>query len=84
MGYDRGGSYPSNFEPNGHPFGLKSNGKLSPRSYPMQCERKWKHGFLSAGSSHQQKALSFTILINKASNENLFPNSPSRSLETFA
>ena len=32
---------------NGIPFGSKSKGKLSPRSYPIQCERKWKHSFLS-------------------------------------
>ena len=25
----------------------KSKGKLSPRSYPIQCERKWKYSFLS-------------------------------------
>ena len=47
MGYDRGDSFPFNFEPNGIPFGSKSKGKLSPRSYPIQCERKWKHSFLS-------------------------------------
>ena len=34
-------------EPNGIPFGSKSKGKLSPRSYPIQCERKWKYNFLS-------------------------------------
>ena len=32
MGYDRGDSFPFNFEPNGNPFGSKSKGKLSPRS----------------------------------------------------
>ena len=31
MGYDCGDSHPLNFEPNGNPFGSKSNGKLSPR-----------------------------------------------------
>ena len=35
------------FEPNGIPFGSKSKGKLVPRSYPIQCGRKWKHSFLS-------------------------------------
>ena len=40
MGYDRGDSFSLHFEPNGIPFGLKSKGKLSPRSYPIQCERK--------------------------------------------
>ena len=48
MGYDRGDSFPFDFAPNGYPFGSKSKGKLSPRSYPIQCERKWKHSFLSA------------------------------------
>ena len=38
MGYDRGDSFPCNFEPNGTPFGSKSKGKLSPRLYPIQCE----------------------------------------------
>ena len=52
MGYDRGDCFPYDFEPNGFSFGSKSKGKLSPRSYPIQCERKWKHSFLSAlGSS---------------------------------
>ena len=48
MGYDCGDSFPFDFEPKGIPFGSKSKGKLSPRSYPIQCERKWKHSFLSA------------------------------------
>ena len=48
MGYDRGDSFPFDFEPNGIPFGVKSNGKLCPRSYPIQFEREWKHNFLSA------------------------------------
>ena len=47
MGYVRGENFPFNFEPNGFPFGSKLTGKLSPRSYPIQCERKWKHSFLS-------------------------------------
>ena len=34
-------------EKNEIPFGSKSKGKLSPRSYPIQGERKWKHSFLS-------------------------------------
>ena len=48
MGYDSGDSSPFDFELNGIPFGSKSKGKLSPRSYPIQCERKWKHSFLGA------------------------------------
>ena len=47
MGYVRGDSFPSDFEPNGIPFGLKSKGKLSQQSYPIQCERKWNTSFLS-------------------------------------
>ena len=47
MGYDRGDKFPFDFEENGIPFGSKSKGKLSPRSYPIQVERKWKHSFLS-------------------------------------
>ena len=43
MGYDRADSLPFDFEPNGIQFGPKSKGKLSPRSYPIQCERKWKY-----------------------------------------
>ena len=28
---------------------IKSKGELLPRSYPIQCERKWKYSFLSVG-----------------------------------
>ena len=49
MGYDRGDGFPLDFEPNGTPFGSKLKGKLSPRSYPIQCKRKWKYSFLSVG-----------------------------------
>ena len=48
MGYDLGDSFPFYFEPNEIPFGSKSKGKPSPRSYNILCERKWKHSFLSA------------------------------------
>ena len=47
MGYDRGDSFIFDFEPNKISFGRKSKGKLSPRSYPIQCERKWKYSFVS-------------------------------------
>ena len=47
MGYDRGDSFPFDFERNGNPFGSKLKGNLSPRSYPIQCEWKWKHSFFS-------------------------------------
>ena len=42
MGYDRGDSFPLDFEPNGIPFG-----SLSPQSYPIHYERKWKYSFVS-------------------------------------
>ena len=48
IGYDRGDSFPFDFEPNGIPFDLKLKGKLSPRSYPIEIERKWKYSFLGA------------------------------------
>ena len=47
MGYYRGDSFPFNFKPNVVPFGSKSEGKLSPRSYPIQFERKWNTSSLS-------------------------------------
>ena len=47
MGYDRGDSFPFDFEPNGIQFGSKSKGKLSPGSYPIQFERKWNTSFRS-------------------------------------
>ena len=58
MGYDRGDGFSFNFEPNGIPFGSESKGKLSPRLYPNQFERKWNTSFLSVASiepaSHKQ------------------------------
>ena len=48
MRYDRGDSFTFDLEPYGNQFGSKSKGKLSPRSYPIQCERNWKYSFLSA------------------------------------
>ena len=50
MGYDRGDSFPFDFEPNRISSGSKSKGKLSLRSYLIQCERRWKYSFLSAWS----------------------------------
>ena len=47
IGYDRGDSFPFDFEPNGNPFGSKSNGKLSSRSNTIQFERKSITSFLS-------------------------------------
>ena len=52
MGYDRGDCLRFDFEPNGIPFGSKSKGKLSPRSYPIQCERKCKYSFFSVGDGN--------------------------------
>ena len=49
MEYDRGDILPFDFELNRNPFGLKSKGKLPPRLFPIQYERKWKHSFLSVG-----------------------------------
>ena len=40
MGYDGGDRLPFDYEPNGILFGSKSKGKISSRSYPIQCERK--------------------------------------------
>ena len=62
MGYDRGDSLPFNFEPNGIPFGSKSKGKLSPRSYPIQCERKWKYSFLSVQRLPDRKTVTDKII----------------------
>ena len=47
MGYDRGDSFPFDFEPNGIAFSSKSNGKLSPQPYLIRFERKLKYSFLS-------------------------------------
>ena len=63
MGYDRGNSFPFDFEPNGFPFGSKSKGKLSPRSYPIQCERKWKYSFLIVPT--QRNGFSFHVKFNE-------------------
>ena len=58
MEYDRGDSFPFDFEPNIIPFGLKSKGKLSPRSYPIQFDNNWKHSFLSAQSQSRKLRVS--------------------------
>jgi len=66
MGYDSGDSFPFDFESNGIPFGSNLKGKLSPRSYPIQFERKWKHSFLSVWS--------LALIFDKVNNlTNLFP-----------
>ena len=40
MKYDPGDSFSFDSEPNVIPFGSKSKGKLSPKSYSIQFERK--------------------------------------------
>ena len=45
MVYDRGDGFPFAFAPNGNQFDSKSKGKLSPRLYPIQIERKYKYSF---------------------------------------
>ena len=66
MGYDRDDSFLFNFDPNRFPFGSKSKGKLSPRSYPIQYERKWKSSFLSV---HAESSLVYlTVLLSKQTN----------------
>ena len=58
MEYDRGDSFPLDFEPNEILFGLKLKRKLSLRSYLIQFERKWKHSF---HPSLQLNALFFDV-----------------------
>ena len=55
MGYDRGDSFPFDFEPKGFPLGSKSKGKLLSWSYPMQCERNLKHSFISVRGTSDAK-----------------------------
>ena len=61
MGYDRGDNFPPYFEPNGIPFGSKSKGKVSPRSYPIQCERKWNTKFLSVAPQKRQDEVGISV-----------------------
>ena len=64
MEYDRGNSFPFDFESNRNPFGPKSKGKQSPRSYPIQYERKWNYSFLSLTSESglQKSVKSFAYM----------------------
>ena len=67
MGYDREDSFPFDFEPNGFPFGSESKGKLFPRLYPIQFERKWNTSFLSVRIVLQfglGRILALYILVN--------------------
>ena len=68
MGYDRRDSFPFNYEPNGILFGAKSKGRLSPQSYPIQFESKWKYSFLSAEIENNRKnAHKSTVFPSKVS-----------------
>ena len=67
MGFDRGESFTFDFEPAGIPFGLKLKGKLSPRSYPIQFERKYSFLIpMGAGLQINQPSTiaPFTLIIN--------------------
>ena len=61
MGYDRGDSFPFDFQPNGVPFHSKSKGKLSPRSYHIQFDRKWNTSFLSACATSKKIVKSLKV-----------------------
>ena len=65
MGYDRGHSFPFDFEPNVNSFGSKSKGKLSPRSYPIQFERKRNNNFLSVAKWSGLSRVGFRLLLNQ-------------------
>ena len=54
---DRSDSFPFEFEPNRNRFGLKSKGTLSPRSYPIQYERKWILSEILSGNDEINKSL---------------------------
>ena len=78
MGYDRGDSFPFDFEPNEVPFGTKLKGKLSPRSYPFQRERKWNASFLSVLPDPPVKMLAIFCLPNTLLLDALLPGNTSR------
>ena len=63
MGNDRDDSFPFDFEPNRIPFGSNSKGKLSPRSYPIQCEMKWKYSFLSVTAFYEMPLRNASIAL---------------------
>ena len=62
MGYDHSDSFPFDSEPIGIPFNSKPKGKLSPRSYPIQCERKWKYSFLSVERLPDRKTVTDRLI----------------------
>ena len=63
-----GDSFPLEFELNEFQFGSESKGKLSPRSYPIQSERKWNTSFLSVASPDH--ATPTTPMYSKAIRQN--------------
>ena len=70
MGYDRGDSFPLDFEHKWMSICFrKSKRKLSPRSYPIKCERNRKYSFLSMSDLH---SLSDDYEFNSASYKKLF------------
>ena len=52
-------------ELNGIQFCLKLKGKLWPRSYPIQCERKWEHSFLSVSDGQRKVFQSIGLVLNR-------------------
>ena len=61
MGYDRGDSFPFNFEPNGILFGSKLKRKLSLQSYLIQFEKKLKYNFSLCISNFDFKLYHFNL-----------------------
>ena len=66
MEYDCGDSCHFDFEPNGFRFGSKSKGKLPKRSYPIQCERKWKYTFLNVSQNVEKHKVNAPALNNES------------------
>ena len=63
-------------KPNENPFGSKSNGKLSPRSYSIQFERKWKSIFLKCivrGTYWLSKIYPYTLAIQRDACVHIMP-----------
>ena len=79
MGYDRGDSFPIDYESNVIPFGSKLKGKLSQRSYPIQCKRKWKHSFLSVlykcGAQDTANCIGY-VSVRSQKSTHFYPNKP--------
>ena len=56
-------------EPNEVPFGSKSKGKLSPRPYLIQYERKWNTSFLSVGAFRPELVFRYKNIVAAFLNE---------------